>query len=38
MKIMNEIEAEISGVVVEMLVANGEPVEYNQPLVKLRPA
>ena len=38
MKIMNEIEAEISGVVVEMLVANGEPVEYNQPLLKLRPA
>ena len=38
MKIMNEIEAVISGVVVEMLVANGEPVEYNQPLVKLRPA
>ena len=34
----NEIEAVISGVVVEMLVANGEPVEYNQPLVKLRPA
>ena len=38
MKIMNEIEAVISGVVVEMLVANGEPVEYNHPLVKLRPA
>ena len=38
MKIMNEIEAEISGVVVEILVANGEPVEYSQPLVKLRPA
>jgi acetyl-CoA carboxylase biotin carboxyl carrier protein len=37
MKIMNEIEADIAGVVVEVLVANGDPVEYNQPLLKLRP-
>ena len=37
MKIMNEIEADLAGVVVEILVANGDPVEYNQPLLKLRP-
>lgn len=37
MKIMNEIEADVAGVVVEILVANGDPVEYNQPLLKLRP-
>jgi len=32
MKLMNEIEAEISGKIVKILVENGEPVEYNQPL------
>ena len=37
MKIMNEIEADVSGEVVEILVASGDPVEYNQPLLKLRP-
>ena len=36
MKIMNEIEAEIAGEVVELLVGNGAPVEYNQPLMKIR--
>lgn len=32
MKVMNEIKAECSGEIVEMLVENGEPVEYGQPL------
>jgi len=38
MKIMNEIEADLAGEVAEILVGNGEPVEYNQPLIKVRPA
>jgi len=37
MKLMNEIEAEISGQVMEILVQNGEPVEYGQPLMKINP-
>ncbi|MEL1135178.1 acetyl-CoA carboxylase biotin carboxyl carrier protein [Desulfitobacterium sp. THU1] len=32
MKLMNEIEAEISGKIVEILVDNGQPVEFGQPL------
>jgi len=32
MKLMNEIEAEITGKIVKMLVENARPVEYNQPL------
>jgi len=32
MKIMNEIESEMSGTVTEILVNNVDPVEYNQPL------
>lgn len=32
MKLMNEIEAEVSGKIVQILVDNGQPVEYNQPL------
>lgn len=32
MKIMNEIEAEVSGVITDILVENSQPVEYNQPL------
>lgn len=32
MKLLNEIEAEKSGVIKEILVENGEPVEYGQPL------
>lgn len=32
MKLMNEIEAEIHGKIVKILVENGQPVEYNQPL------
>jgi acetyl-CoA carboxylase biotin carboxyl carrier protein len=36
MKIMNEIQSEIKGTVVEILVENGQPVEYGQRLFKLR--
>jgi acetyl-CoA carboxylase biotin carboxyl carrier protein len=38
MKLMNEIEAEVSGEVLEVLVDNGQLVEYGQPLVKIRRA
>lgn len=33
MKVMNEIKAEKSGTVKDILVGNGEPVEYGQPLI-----
>ena len=32
MKLMNEIETDVSGVVKAILVENGQPVEYGQPL------
>lgn len=32
MKLMNEIEAETEGIVIQILVENGQPVEYGQPL------
>jgi acetyl-CoA carboxylase biotin carboxyl carrier protein len=35
MKLMNEIEADASGVVKAILVENGQPVEYGQPLLVL---
>ena len=38
MKLMNEIEAEVSGKVVRFLVENGQPVEYGQPLLEIEPA
>ena len=38
MKIMNEIEAESNGVISEILIKNGDPVEYNQPLFKISPS
>jgi biotin carboxyl carrier protein len=37
MKMMNEIPADVSGEVVEILVENAEGVEYDQPLFSLRP-
>jgi acetyl-CoA carboxylase biotin carboxyl carrier protein len=37
MKLMNEIEAEISGTIVDILVENGQPVEYNQVLFRVKP-
>ncbi len=37
MKIMNEIESDVEGIVKEILVKNGEPVEYGQKLFKIEP-
>jgi len=37
MKLMNEIEADVSGELVKRLVNNGQPVEYGQPLFLIRP-
>ena len=37
MKVMNEIKAEISGTIVEVLVTNGQAVEYGQVLFKVKP-
>jgi acetyl-CoA carboxylase biotin carboxyl carrier protein len=36
MKIMNEIESDVKGEIVEVLTSNEGPVEYNQPLFKVR--
>ena len=36
MKIMNEIQAEAKGTIIEALVENGQPVEYNQRLFKIK--
>lgn len=38
MKVMNEIKAEMSGEVVAILVENGEPVEFGQPMFKIKTA
>jgi acetyl-CoA carboxylase biotin carboxyl carrier protein len=38
MKLMNEIEAEISGTIVAKFVENGRPVEYGESLFTIRPA
>jgi acetyl-CoA carboxylase biotin carboxyl carrier protein len=37
MKLMNELEAEVSGEVVEILVENAQPVEFGQTLMLVRP-
>ncbi len=37
MKLMNEIEADASGEIVKVLVANGAPIEYGQELFAIRP-
>lgn len=37
MKLMNEIEAEVAGVVAEAFLADGQPVEYGQPLFRIEP-
>ncbi len=36
MKLMNEIESDVAGEIVRQLVANGQPVEYGQPLFAVR--
>ncbi len=38
MKVMNEIKAEAKGVITQVMVENAKPVEFNQPLFKLRPS
>ena len=37
MKLMNEIETEVSGQVMQILVQDGEPIEYGQPLMRINP-
>jgi acetyl-CoA carboxylase biotin carboxyl carrier protein len=37
MKVMNEIKSEVKGVITQILVENGKPVEFGQPLFKVRP-
>jgi len=37
MKLMNEIESEVSGTISKILAQNGMPVEFNQPLFLVRP-
>jgi acetyl-CoA carboxylase biotin carboxyl carrier protein len=37
MKVMNEIKAEVRGVITEILVDNAKPVEFGQPLFRVRP-
>lgn len=37
MKVMNEIKAEVRGVVTQVLIDNAKPVEFGQPLFKVRP-
>jgi acetyl-CoA carboxylase biotin carboxyl carrier protein len=36
MKLMNELEAEINGEVMEILVENGKPIEFGQPLMRVK--
>ena len=36
MKLMNEIKSEISGRIVDILVENGQPIEFDQPLFKIQ--
>jgi acetyl-CoA carboxylase biotin carboxyl carrier protein len=38
MKVMNEIKAEAKGVITQILIENAKPVEFGQPLFKIRPA
>ena len=37
MKVMNEIKAEVKGVIIEALVDNAKPVEFGQPMFRVRP-
>lgn len=38
MKVMNEIKAEVKGVITQIMLDNAKPVEFGQPLFKVRPA
>ena len=37
MKVMNEIKAEVKGVITQVLIENAKPVEFGQPLFRVRP-
>jgi acetyl-CoA carboxylase biotin carboxyl carrier protein len=37
MKVMNEIKAEVKGTITQVLVENAKPVEFGQPLFRVRP-
>ncbi|MGQ9569360.1 MAG: acetyl-CoA carboxylase biotin carboxyl carrier protein [Thermodesulfovibrionales bacterium] len=37
MKLMNEIESDVDGIVIKILVENGQPVEYGEPLFLIEP-
>ena len=37
MKLMNEIKSEVKGKIVEILVENGRPVEFGQPIFRIEP-
>jgi acetyl-CoA carboxylase biotin carboxyl carrier protein len=37
MKVMNEIKAEVRGIIAEILIDNAKPVEFGQPIFKIRP-
>lgn len=38
MKLMNELEAEVTGEIVAILVENAEPIEFGQPLMRVKPS
>ncbi len=37
MKLMNEVTADMDGVIVEILAEDGQPVEYDQPIFRIKP-
>ncbi|NBR63438.1 MAG: acetyl-CoA carboxylase biotin carboxyl carrier protein [Verrucomicrobia bacterium] len=37
MKVMNEIKAEMTGTIIEILAENGKPVEFGKPLFRIKP-
>jgi acetyl-CoA carboxylase biotin carboxyl carrier protein len=38
MKLMNEIKSDVSGIIEEILVDNGDPIEFDQPLFRIKKA
>lgn len=38
MKLMNEIKSDVSGIILDILVENGQPIEFDQPLFKIQKA
>jgi biotin carboxyl carrier protein len=37
MKVMNEIKAEVRGIITSILIDNAKPVEFGQPIFKIKP-